>query len=44
MWLLGGDVSNRLDAYAAACEDPEIVAALGLAPGTDTDPQGLRSL
>ena len=44
VWLLGGDVSNRLDAYAAACEDPEIVAALGLAPGTDTDPQGLRSV
>jgi hypothetical protein len=29
VWLLGGDIRRRLAAYAKACEDPDIVAALG---------------
>lgn len=33
-WLLGRDIRRRLDAFAAACQDPEILAALG--PGTPT--------
>ena len=29
VWLLGRDIRRRLAAFARACEDPEIVAALG---------------
>jgi ribosome-associated toxin RatA of RatAB toxin-antitoxin module len=29
VWLLGRDIRRRLDAFAAACADPDIVAALG---------------
>ncbi|HEY3140483.1 MAG TPA: SRPBCC family protein [Acidimicrobiales bacterium] len=29
VWLLGRDIRRRLDAFARACADPEIVAALG---------------
>lgn len=28
VWLLGRDIRRRLDAFAAACADPEIVAAV----------------
>jgi len=28
VWLLGRDIRRRLDAFAAACADPDIVAAL----------------
>jgi hypothetical protein len=28
VWILGRDIRRRLDAFAAACADPEIVAAL----------------
>lgn len=28
VWVLGRDIRRRLDAFAAACADPEIVAAL----------------
>jgi polyketide cyclase/dehydrase/lipid transport protein len=28
VWLLGRDIRRRLDAFAAACADPEIVAAI----------------
>lgn len=31
VWLLGRDIERRLAAFAAACEDPTIVAALGTA-------------
>jgi hypothetical protein len=27
-WLLGRDIRRRLDAFAAACADPEILAAV----------------
>lgn len=40
VWVLGGDIRRRLAAFATACEDPEIVAALGT---PDTDPHGLRA-
>jgi len=33
VWLLGRDIRRRLDAFARACADPEIVAALD-APST----------
>jgi hypothetical protein len=29
VWLLGGDIRKRLAAFAQACEDPDIVSALG---------------
>jgi hypothetical protein len=32
VWLLGRDIRRRLDAFAAACADEEIVAALGSGP------------
>ena len=28
VWLLGRDIRRRLDAFAAACADPDIVAAV----------------
>lgn len=40
VWVLSGDIRRRLAAFAKACEDPEIVAALGT---PDTDPRGLRA-
>lgn len=29
VWVLGRDIRKRLDAFAVACADPEIVAAIG---------------
>ena len=29
VWLLGRDIRRRLDAFATACADPDIVSALG---------------
>jgi hypothetical protein len=45
VWLLGGDIRRRLAAFARACEDPEIVAALGTAePSSSGDiPNGATS-
>jgi hypothetical protein len=34
VWLLGRDIRRRLDAFAAACADPAIVAALAQAGAT----------
>jgi Polyketide cyclase / dehydrase and lipid transport len=31
VWLLGRDIRRRLDAFAAACADPDIVAAVAAA-------------
>jgi hypothetical protein len=31
VWLLGRDIRRRLDACAAACADPDIVAAVAAA-------------
>ena len=40
LWLLGRDIRRRLAAFARACEDPEIVAALG-GDGADGGSGGL---
>lgn len=35
-WLLGRDIRRRLDAFAGACADPDILAALDAPGGTAT--------
>ncbi|HEX8804746.1 MAG TPA: SRPBCC family protein [Acidimicrobiales bacterium] len=41
VWVLGRDIRRRLAAFARACADPEIVAALGGEP-VDADGDGSR--
>lgn len=33
-WLLGRDILRRIEAFAAACEDPVVLAAVGAAGGS----------
>jgi len=39
-WLLGRDIDRRLAAFAAACADPAILAALDAPHGPDDPPDG----